>query len=118
MPGRVLNGPLEAEAGRQETGEIRMFNHWAAGLRSGLLPEVCVATAKDTNKKTHFDKFAQFPKQRFHCRGSGGFVRELVQVIHSRLAGVASKKRGKEIAFWTRLSKNFRTAKVFATGGR
>ena len=50
MPGRarVLNGPLEAEAGiepgagRQEAGEIRMFNHWATGLRSGLLPQVVV----------------------------------------------------------------------------
>ena len=29
-------------AGRQEAGEIRMFNHWAIGLRSGLLPQVVV----------------------------------------------------------------------------
>ena len=30
-----------------EAGEIRMFNHWATGLRSGLLPQDCeVATQK------------------------------------------------------------------------
>ena len=29
----------ELGAGSREAGEICMFNHWAAGLRSGLLPE-------------------------------------------------------------------------------
>ena len=66
----VLTGPLEAGswelgAGSQELGagsrdrtgsrearEIRMFNHWAAGLRSRLLPEDCgVATPKSTQKR-------------------------------------------------------------------
>ena len=59
-----MNGPLEAEAGRQrpgsreagagrqEAGEIRMFNHWAIGLRSGLLPEGCgVATPEVVQQK-------------------------------------------------------------------
>ena len=56
-----MTGPLEAEAGSWEpgagswelgagsweAGEIRVFNHWATGLRSGLLPEDCgVATPK------------------------------------------------------------------------
>ena len=54
----VLTGPLEAEAGwelgagSREAREIRMFNHWAAGLRSGLLPEDCgVATPKRGEKR-------------------------------------------------------------------
>ena len=29
---------MELGAGSREASEIRMFNHWAAGLRSGLLP--------------------------------------------------------------------------------
>ena len=34
-----------------EAGEIRMFKHWAIGLRSGLLPEGCVATPEVAQKK-------------------------------------------------------------------
>ena len=58
-----MTGPLEGEsrepaagsrqpaAGSREAREIRMFNHWAAGLRSGLLPEDCgVATPKSAKK--------------------------------------------------------------------
>ena len=46
----------EAEArelgGRsREAGEIRMFNHWAAGLRSGLLPQVVVSHHQKLFKK-------------------------------------------------------------------
>ena len=38
---------LEWTPGGGEAGEIRMFNHWATGLRSGLLPQDCeVATQK------------------------------------------------------------------------
>ena len=38
-------GSWEPEAaGSREASEIRVLNHWAAGLRSGLLPEGCVAT--------------------------------------------------------------------------
>ena len=38
-------GGGEPGAERHEAGEIHMFNHWATGLRSGLLPEGCeVAT--------------------------------------------------------------------------
>ena len=41
-------------AGSREAREIRMFNHWAAGLRSGLLPEDCgVATPKRGEKRGH-----------------------------------------------------------------
>ena len=35
-------GGGEPGAERHEAGEIRMFNHWATGLRSGLLPQVVV----------------------------------------------------------------------------
>ena len=60
---RILNGPLEAEAGRQRPGsreagagrqeavDIRMFNHWATGLRSGLLPQVVVLQNQKLTKK-------------------------------------------------------------------
>ena len=34
-------GGWELRGRRQEAGEIRMFNHWATGLRSGLLPQDC-----------------------------------------------------------------------------
>ena len=66
----VLTGPLEAEAGgrglgagsrqlgagSREAREIRMLNHWAAGLRSGLLAEGCdVATPEMCQKKTPKD---------------------------------------------------------------
>ena len=45
----------EAGAGSQEAGEIRMFNHWATGLRSGLLPDGCgVATPEIGSKKEQF----------------------------------------------------------------
>jgi hypothetical protein len=46
-----------AGRGREEAGEIRMFNHWATGLRSGLLPEGCgVATRKRAQKRTEFER--------------------------------------------------------------
>ena len=52
---RVWSGPLEA--GRQEAGEIRMFNHWATGLRSGLLPQVLVLQhQKLTPKRDNFGR--------------------------------------------------------------
>ena len=35
-----------------EAGEIRMFNHWAIGLRSGLLPQVVVLQHQKFAKKT------------------------------------------------------------------
>ena len=41
----------EAGAGRQEAGEIRMFNHWAIGRRSGLLPQVVVLQHQKLAKK-------------------------------------------------------------------
>ena len=41
----------EPGAGRQEAGEIRMFNHWATGLRSGLLPQVVVLQHQKLLKK-------------------------------------------------------------------
>ena len=45
----------EAGAGRQEAGEIRMFNHWAIGLRSGsLLEGGGVATPEVGQKKGQF----------------------------------------------------------------
>ena len=54
---RILNGPLEAEAGSWEAGEIRMFNHWATGLRSGLLPQVVVLQhQKLFKKRCHFER--------------------------------------------------------------
>ena len=43
---------LEWTPGGGEAGEICMFNHWATGLRSGLLPEGCgVATPEVDPKK-------------------------------------------------------------------
>ena len=46
-------GGGEPGAERQEAGEIRMFNHWATGLRSGLLSQDCeVATQKLIKKGT------------------------------------------------------------------
>ena len=34
-----------------------MFNHWATGLRSGLLPEGCgVATLEVVQKRSHFER--------------------------------------------------------------
>ena len=32
--------------GGGEAGEIRMFNHWATGLLSGLLPQDCVVATQ------------------------------------------------------------------------
>ena len=50
-PWRQRPGSWEPGAGREEAGEIRMFNHWATGLRSGLLPEGCgVAAPKSVQK--------------------------------------------------------------------
>ena len=44
-------------AGSREAREIRMFNNWATGLRSGLLPEGCgVATPKGVQKRTKFER--------------------------------------------------------------
>ena len=37
--------------GGGEAGEIRMFNHWATGLRSGLLPQDCVVATQKWPKK-------------------------------------------------------------------
>ena len=42
----------EPGAGREEAGEIRMFNHWATGLRSGLLPQDCGVATPEFGKKT------------------------------------------------------------------
>ena len=59
-PGRAAKRfdwtPVEAEArelgaGSREAREIRMFNHWAAGLRSGLLPEDCGVAAPEMYNK-------------------------------------------------------------------
>ena len=42
----------EPAAGSREASEIRMLNHWAAGLRSGLLAEGCgVATPEMFQKR-------------------------------------------------------------------
>ena len=46
----------EAEAGELggrswEAGEIRMFSHWAIGLRSGLLPEGCGVATPEVGPK-------------------------------------------------------------------
>ena len=48
-------------AGRQEAGEIRMFNHWATGLRSGLLPQDCEVATQKLSKKapTSYAVFAR-----------------------------------------------------------
>ena len=46
---------FEWTPGGREAGEIRMFNHWATGLRSGLLPQDCgVATPGVGPKKVPF----------------------------------------------------------------
>ena len=46
-------GGLEAEAGGWEAEEIRVSVHWANGLRSWLLPQVCdVATPTSTTKRS------------------------------------------------------------------
>ena len=45
---------------RQLAGEIRMFNHWAAGLRSGLLPEGCGVATPEMCKKMP-PKFGSLP---------------------------------------------------------
>ena len=50
-------GSRELGARKQEAGEVRMFNHWATGLRSGLLPAGCgVATPKSVQKRTKFER--------------------------------------------------------------
>ena len=41
----------EPGAGREEAGEIRMFNHWATGLRSGLLPQDCEVGSPEVVRK-------------------------------------------------------------------
>ena len=48
---------LEWTPGGREAGEIRMFNHWATGLRSGLLPQVVVLQhQKLAQKRCHFER--------------------------------------------------------------
>ena len=42
---------LEWTPGGGEASEIRMFNHWATGLRSGLLPQVVVLQHQKLAKK-------------------------------------------------------------------
>ena len=42
---------MERPADAREPGEIRMFNHWATGLRSGLLPQDCEAATQKLHKK-------------------------------------------------------------------
>ena len=56
--GRGWEAEAREPGGRSwEAGEIRMFNHWATGLRSGLLPEGCgVATPKSVQKRTKFER--------------------------------------------------------------
>ena len=51
-PWRQRLGGRGQGAGRQEAEEIRMFNHWATGLRSGLLPEGCGVAAPEVSKKS------------------------------------------------------------------
>ena len=48
---------FEWTPGGREAGEIRMFDHWATGLRSGLLPQDCgVATPEVVQKRCHFER--------------------------------------------------------------
>ena len=42
---------FEWTPGGREAGEIRMFNHWATGLRSGLLPQDCEVATQQLSKK-------------------------------------------------------------------
>ena len=42
---------FEWTPGGREAGEIRMFNHWATGLRSGLLPQDCEAGTPEVGQK-------------------------------------------------------------------
>ena len=61
--------PWGQGAGRQEAGEIRMFNHWATGLRSGLLPQVVVLQHQKLAKKR--DSFGRSFRKGFDfwCQG-------------------------------------------------
>ena len=45
-------GGGEPGAESLEAGEIRMFNHWATGLRSGLLPQEYDVATPEVGKKT------------------------------------------------------------------
>ena len=46
---------LEWTPGGREAGEIRMFDHWATGLRSGLLPQDCeVGTPESLQRRSKF----------------------------------------------------------------
>ena len=46
---------LEWTPGGREAAEIRIFNHWATGLRSGLLPQDCVVeNIRRSQKKVPF----------------------------------------------------------------
>ena len=48
---------FEWTPGGREAGEIRMFDHWATGLRSGLLPQDCeVATQKLPQKRSQLGR--------------------------------------------------------------
>ena len=65
-PGRAAKrfdwtpGGRQPGAGSREASEIRVLNHWAAGLRSGLLAEGCgVATLEMCPKSgPNFGRFA------------------------------------------------------------
>ena len=65
----------EAEAGEPggrswEAGEIRMFNHWATGLRSGLLLQVVVLQhQKLAQKRTKFERSFRREGFDFWCQG-------------------------------------------------
>ena len=46
-----LGGGSRDRTGSREASEIRMFNHWAAGLRSRLLAEGCGVATPEMCKK-------------------------------------------------------------------
>ena len=60
---------LEWTPGGGEAGEIRMFNHWATGLRSGLLPQVVVLQHQKLAQKRN--SFGQRFREGFDfwCQG-------------------------------------------------
>ena len=70
---------LEWTPGGGEAGEIRMFNHWATGPRSGLLPEGCgVATPKSVQKR---QKYCAFFARVLICDASGWILGGFQQVL-------------------------------------
>ena len=54
-----------------EAGEIRMFNHWATGLRSGLLPQVVVLQHQKLVQKR--DSFGPGFREDFDFWSQGKF---------------------------------------------